>query len=299
MSAPLITVQLCTYNRRALLGRVMNALFDQDLDPGEYEIVLVDDGSNDGSYEEVIAALRPTCALHVIRQRNAGLARGRNAGLLRARGGIVLFMDDDVLATRGLLSAHLRFHRAHARAICRGAVINVASFEALPPPRYGVRNYSGAYFWTTNVSVPRQLIDEAGRFDERFREYGWEDLELGYRLRRMHVPSILATDALVYHYKPAPRRDQFAGMVKQARAQARTAVQFYEKHPHWRIAVATGQIGPLLMWSAVARAAGWPRVLERLARREDERPPSALQRWAAARLARAAYYEELAKARMA
>lgn len=298
MAAPRITVQLCTYNRHGLLGRVMEALFDQDLDPSEYEIVLVDDGSTDGSYENVIAKLRPTCALHVVRQRNAGLASGRNAGLARARGAIVMFMDDDVLATRGLLSAHLRFHAAHARAICRGAVINVASFDALPPARYGPGNYSGAYFWTTNVSVPRTLVEEAGGFDERFREYGWEDLELGYRLRRMRVPSVLAKDALVYHYKPPPRRDQFAGLAKQARAQARTAVVFLEKHPHWRVALATGQIAPLLLMSGAARAAGWPRVLERLAAPSDDRPPTALARWAAGRLARAAYYEELAKARM-
>ena len=60
---PLITVQICTYNRRALLGQVMNALFSQDLDPALYEIVLVDDGSSDGTYEHVIRGLRPPCAL--------------------------------------------------------------------------------------------------------------------------------------------------------------------------------------------------------------------------------------------
>jgi glycosyltransferase involved in cell wall biosynthesis len=146
MKMPIITVQLCTYNRRALLGRVMAALFAQDLDPDDYEIVLVDDGSTDGTYESVIGTLRPTCALTVVRQRNAGLARGRNAGIARARGEFIMFMDDDVLATPGLLSAHLRCHRAHARAICRGAVINVASFDELPPARYTWRNYSGAYF---------------------------------------------------------------------------------------------------------------------------------------------------------
>jgi glycosyltransferase involved in cell wall biosynthesis len=80
-----MTVQMCTYNRRALLGRVLAALFDQDLDPSAYEIVLVDDGSTDGSYEEVIARLSPPCALHVVRQQNAGLARGRNVGIARAR----------------------------------------------------------------------------------------------------------------------------------------------------------------------------------------------------------------------
>ena len=300
MNAPLISVQLCTYNRRALLGRVMDALFAQDLDPAHYEIVLVDDGSTDGSYEAVIDKLRPSCALTVVRQRNAGLAAGRNAGILRARGDIMMFMDDDVLATPGLLRAHLRFHAAQRRAICRGGVINVSSFDELPEAKYSWHNYSGAYCWTTNVSVPRALLAEAGAFDESFREYGWEDLDLGYRLRRMGVPSILARDALVYHYKPATQPATFAAMARQARAQARTAVQFLDKHPHWRIALATGQVAPALWWSGVVRAAGWPKLLAAVAGgSEGGHMPIAVRRWAAARFARAAYYEELTSARAA
>jgi GT2 family glycosyltransferase len=299
MKAPLITVQLCTYNRRALLGRVMAALFAQDLDPDDYEIVLVDDGSTDGTYESVISTLHPPCALTVVRQRNAGLACGRNAGIARARGEFIMFMDDDVLATPRLLSAHLRCHQAHASAICRGAVINVASFDELPPARYTWRNYSGAYFWTTNVSVPLQLLREAGGFDERFREYGWEDLDLGLRLRHMGVPSILAKDALVYHYKPPVQPAGFAGMARQARAQARTAVQFIEKHPHWRVALATGQVAPALWWSSVARGLGWPKLLAAVAGGDTDADaiPIGVRRWAASRLARAEYFSELARAR--
>lgn len=296
---PDITVQLCTYNRRSLLGSVLDALFHQDLAPDRYEIVLVDDGSTDGTYEAVLAALAPPCRFTLVRQRNAGLAAGRNAGILRARGRIIVFMDDDVLATPGLLAAHLRFHERHADAICRGAVINVASFEQLPPAVYGMKNFSAAYFWTTNVSAPLALVRSAGGFDERFREYGWEDLELGFRLRRRGVPSILARDALVYHYKPPLRPTQFDGLAAQARAQARTARQFLAKHPHWRIALATGQMTPQLWWSALTRRSGWPRLLHSIAAPgEDEtRLPLSIRRWAAQRFARAAYFEELHRKR--
>lgn len=296
--APLITVQLCTYNRKALLGTVLRALFNQTLDADRYEIVVVDDGSADGTYEEVLRPLQPPCAFHLVRQRNAGLAAGRNAGIARARGQIVLFMDDDVLATPGLLAAHVRFHAARAGAICRGAVINVSSFEDLPPPVYSARHYSGAYFWTTNVSAPLRLIQAAGGFDERFREYGWEDLELGFRLRARGVRSILARDALVYHYKPPLQPGQFPNAARQARAQARTALQFLHKHPHWRIALATGLMRPQLWWSAVARRSGWPLLLEKIAAPAQSATslPLSVRRWAAQRWARAAYYEELSRA---
>ena len=293
---PTLTVQLCTYNRHALLGRVLAALFHQDLDPEEYEIVLVDDGSNDGTYEDVLRELRPPCAFYLVRQSNAGLARGRNVGIERARGEFILFMDDDVLATPGLLSAHVRFHRTVNDAICRGVAINVESFDALPAPSYSLRNYSGAYFWTTNVSVPMALLERAGRFDERFREYGWEDLELGFRLRSMGIPSVLTREAVVYHYKPKLEPGQFDRVARQARAQARTAKVFFEKHPNWRIALATGQVEPMLFWSRVARRSGWPRLLHRIAAPSvlHNGWPLGLRRWAATRFARSAYYAELA-----
>jgi len=298
-AAPAITVQLCTYNRRSLLPAVLEALFGQDLDPDRYEIVLVDDGSTDGTYEHVLRSLRPPCAFHLVRQRNAGLAAGRNAGIARARGDNILFMDDDVLATPGLLSAHVRFHERNPNAICRGGVINVASLRQLPPAVYSAKNYSGAYFWTTNVSAPLALIKTAGGFDERFREYGWEDLELGFRLRRLGIPSILARDALVYHYKPPLEPAQFASIARQARAQARTAVQFLNKHPHWRIALATGLVEPQLWWSAVARRSGWPKLLEKVAAPSSAqtRIPMSVRRWAAQRWGRAAYFEELSQTR--
>lgn len=290
-----LSVQLCTFNRRRLIGRVLDALFHQDLDPDTYEIVLVDDGSTDGSYEEVLSRLSPPCAFQLVRQRNAGLARGRNVGVERARGEIILFMDDDVLATKSLLSEHVAFHRRHGRSICRGVAINVEDFDHLPKPAYSLRNYSGAYFWTTNVSAPRTLVEEAGRFDERFREYGWEDLELGLRLRNMGVPSILDRDAVVFHHKPPVGPEQFGAMARQARAQARTARQFLDKHPHFRVALATGQIAPLMWWSRIARLGGWPKILEGVARPGEAAGvwPLSVRRWAAQRLARSDYYDEL------
>jgi hypothetical protein len=106
-------------------------------------------------------------------------------------------------------------------------------------------------------------------------------------------------DAVVYHYKPPLGPGQFARVARQARAQARTAIQFLDKHPHWRIALATGQIAPALLWSQVAKRSGWPALLEKIAQPEQEHGtwPLGVRRWAAARLARSAYYDELTRGR--
>ena len=88
-------------------------------------------------------------------------------------------------------------------------------------------------------------------------------------------------------------------MACQARAQARTAIQFLDKHPHWRVALATGQIGPALWWSGVVRSIGWPQLLDAIAtgNGDGRALPMDVRRWAAARYARAEYYAELVRAR--
>ncbi len=235
------TIQLCTYNRAALLERVLDACFEQSVPNDAYEVVVVNDGSSDATPDVIERArAHATCAFHVIDQRNLGLAKGRNAGIARASGERIIFIDDDVLPLPNFVEEHLRSHRSRPLAIVRGGAINVESFNDLPPPIWRVKDYSGNFFWTTNVSVPLATIRAIGGFNETFSEYGWEDIDVGLRLRFGGVKAIFNKHALVYHWKPRPRSGNVEKMVRQARAQARTAVQLIKIHPHWRAFLATG-----------------------------------------------------------
>jgi len=235
------TIQLCTYNRAQLLGRVLDACFEQTTGSSEYEVVLVNDGSTDETPAVIAGAqTRATCPFTVVNQPNGGLAKARNAGLARSAGQRVILIDDDVLPLPNFVEEHLRSHAAHATAIVRGAAINVENFDVLPAPLYSWRNYSGNYFWTTNVSVPLATLRAVGGFNESFAEYGWEDIDVGLRLRFAGVKAVFNPRAIVYHYKPRPQAADVEKMVRQARAQARTAVQLARLHPHWRTYLATG-----------------------------------------------------------
>ncbi|MDQ2908058.1 MAG: glycosyltransferase family 2 protein [Candidatus Eremiobacteraeota bacterium] len=266
MTLPLrATIQLCTYNRAHLLGRVLDACFEQTVPRDCYEVVLVDDGSADDTPQVIAAAqARAACLFTVVVQSNAGLARARNAGIARARGERIIFIDDDVLPVPSFVAAHLASHRRAPRAIVRGAVINSESFERLPTPTWSLANYSGNFFWTSNVSVPLATLRSVGNFSEAFREYGWEDIELGLRLRAAGVRAVFNRYALAFHYKPRPGSSDIAGMLRRARAQARTAVQLRRMHPSWRVRLATGEDPLQLALHRAFRAAG---VLERLERR--------------------------------
>ncbi len=292
------TLQLCTYNRAALLARVLEACFEQTVAPDDYEIVLVDDGSRDDT-PEVIERLRPLarCRFEVIAQPNAGLARARNAGIARARGERIIFIDDDILPMPTFVAEHLRAGAADPAGIVRGAVINTASFDLLPPPYWSPLNYSGNFFWTSNVSVGLARLRAVGAFDDSFTEYGWEDIELGLRLRAAGTRARFNPKAVVFHYKPRPRAADVPKMVRQARAQARTAERLRALHPNWRVVLATGDNPVQRLANRVVSRLLPPRRLERVVGDQTaDRELGALQLLAARTLASEAYFEELARA---
>jgi glycosyltransferase involved in cell wall biosynthesis len=295
-----LTIQLCTYKRPHLLARVLEACFDQAVPPDAYDVVLVNDGSPDDT-PAVIERVRPSarCRFTVIHQANAGLARARNAGLARSTGERIAFIDDDVLPTPVFVAEHLRSDERHGDVIVRGAVINTASFDYLPPPVWSVANYSANYFWTSNVSVRRARLDRAGGgFDDAFAEYGWEDIELGMRLRELGTRAVFNRLAVAFHFKPPPQGTNVAGMLRQVRAQARTAVQLERKHPHWRVALAVGDTAPQRWLGKTVARSGIGRYLEPLLlNAADDRPLGVVQRAAVGVLATQTYYDELLRAR--
>jgi glycosyltransferase involved in cell wall biosynthesis len=295
---PRLTIQLCTYKRAALLERVLEALFDQTVPDDALEIVLVNDGSPDNT-NEIIERVRPLarCTFTTIVQPNGGLAKARNAGIARATGERICFIDDDVLPTPVFAAEHLASDAKHGDVIVRGAVINTASFDDLPVPLWTPANYSGNYFWTSNVSLRRARLDRVGgRFDETFTEYGWEDIELGMRLRAIGTRGVFNRFAVAFHHKPPPAATNVDGILRQVRAQARTAIQLRAKHPHWRVDLAIGTTRPQRVLGAVVARSGIARVIEPIVRSSaGDGPLSLPQRLATQLLATDAYYDEIAR----
>jgi glycosyltransferase involved in cell wall biosynthesis len=259
---------------------------------------------NDGSQDETPAVIEraqrlATCRFTVIHQPNGGLAKARNSGIAQATGERIAFIDDDVLPTPVFAAEHLRSDERDGDVVVRGAVINTESFDALPVPVWTLRNYSANWFWTSNVSVRRARLDAAGgRFDESFSEYGWEDIELGLRLRALGTKAVFNRRAVAFHWKPRPKGTNVAGMLRQVRAQARTAVRLEQLHPGWRVALAIGDTPPQRLLGDALRKSALIAPLTRIVGESERDERLSLPRLAAARLlASAAYYEELARAK--
>ncbi|MDQ7824159.1 MAG: glycosyltransferase [Candidatus Eremiobacteraeota bacterium] len=236
---PCFSLVICTRNRKELLEGAIKTLDDQKFPSAGYEILVVDDGSEDGT-DELVMTMKTRCALRYLKRTWGGRAATRNYGIQEARGDVIIFVDDDILAPPDFIAEHARFHRMFPRAVVRGPIINIDRYEFPRDIKAGLTDFSQAFFCTCNVSVPRRELQDVGGFDESFVEYGYEDNEVGWRLRQRGLKARFNTKAIIYHYKPRKREEDLPAMIRTAQELARSAVMYYEKHPDLKVRLATG-----------------------------------------------------------
>jgi len=238
-----VSVVIPTYNRRSILEKCLLALEQQAL-PSEveaYEVIVVDDGSTDGTPTWLKDEASRFPHVRMVEQEHGGPAEGRNRGVDHARGDVIVFIDSDLVVTESFLACHARAlrrcwqRRGDRLCFTYGAVINTANFEHPTTEPHKLQDLSWAYFATGNVAIDREVLERSGLFDVGFRLYGWEDLELGERLRQMGVELVKCPEAVGYHWHPALRLEQVPDLVRIERERARMGLVFYRKHPTRRV----------------------------------------------------------------
>jgi glycosyltransferase involved in cell wall biosynthesis len=293
-----ITVGLCSRNRKETLRKVLLTLADQSIHPDRYEVVLIDDGSTDGT-GEMVASLDLPYRLTYGYQPHSALATARNHGIRLCRGEIMLYIDDDVLADHCLLEEHLRSHDGHPRCVVNGWVNHIEDDRIPERPKFTMADISTSFFWTSNVSVRVEHLLEAGMFDESFKEYGWEDQELGLRLMAIGLVRKTNYKAVGYHIKKPPTTSNIEGALRQAEAKARTALHYIKLHPRQRTRFSTGTHPPRLAWAAFTNSGG---LLEKYCRSrlgldspglEDGKRLTSHQAWCLKQLSTIHYFRQL------
>jgi glycosyltransferase involved in cell wall biosynthesis/GT2 family glycosyltransferase len=236
MNLPTISVVVPTYNRREQLRLTLDALAAQAGLEQRPEVIVVSDGSSDGT-DEFLASPDVPLPVVALTQRNAGPAAARNHGVRAATGDIVLFVDDDVVPAPDLIAAHLRHHASTAGddTVVIGPMNMPQDGSALSPwcaweqdmldKQYdamvqGQWCATARQFYTANASLARRHLLAAGGFDESFRRA--EDVELAYRLAAGGLRFTFADDAVVFHH--AER--SFASWLDNARSYGRNDVIF-------------------------------------------------------------------------
>lgn len=246
---PELTVLVCTYQRRDTLSRCLRS-FEEQTAAGRYELVVVNDGSTDGT-RELLDGWDFRVPARIVHRENGGLSAARNTGLEVARGRYVLLVNDDTIADAELVERHLE---AHAREtgevavlgtfeqpeeVLDGALMRVLENDTLvfcfSQLRPGERHDWNA-FWTCNVSVSTEAVRAVGCFDESFRHYGCEDTDLAIRLHQRGIEVVYEPEARANH-------DHVLDLDDLERRNTTTAaawVRLFRKHPaaldhpYWR-----------------------------------------------------------------
>ena len=235
MPEPLVSVVVSTYNRPAGLERLLSSLRGQDLAADDFEVIVVDNGSEPATAATLARqAAHPGLQLRCVRHESTlGPAGGRNSGWRLARAALVAFTDDDCAPGPGWLAAGLRAHAEHPAAVIQGATRPDPRDLGADGPlsRTVLVDSLGPQYEACNIFYPRELLEALDGFDARFGTVpAGEDTDLAWRAIAHGAPTVMAQDALVYHsIEPVGMR----GMLRFARRWG-PATRLFAEHPQTR-----------------------------------------------------------------
>ncbi len=216
LQMPRISVTIATYRRRELLEQVIHAVENQSIARDQYEVIVCDSASGDGTSELMSGLMADYSNLVYIDLDVNTLAAKRNAGLRQARADLVIFLDDDAIPLPGFVAAHLAAHKDRENQficgnvrfpvdwIARSNYFRFRDSRHLGPARPEIDPDDIPYHMIVvmNGSFRREdILTRVGVVNEEFQRYGGEDYEFGYRMARAGLTIRFAPDAIVEHYE--------------------------------------------------------------------------------------------------
>lgn len=253
-----------TYNNRILLKNTLEALnYQEGFGPEDYEVIIADDGSSDLT-QEFIQGVNTNYTfqyLYLERCNQSSRARTRNAGWKKATGEIVVFIDSDILVQKNYLQELDRCFRLNRPMIVLGSRLmlsqpvrfedistgNVFLNHPFQPEHYEMLESRFYHFekasyntnamlcpwlivYSCNLAVPKVWLERTGGFDENYKGWGLEDLDLGYALYSQGLVIINNSKLEVLHQFHGKAND-FAIEQNQILGYEKNIDYFIEKFP--------------------------------------------------------------------
>jgi GT2 family glycosyltransferase len=211
---------LPTYQRRDALKAALEALHDQQIPPTwRIRIIICDDGASKntqsvvGQFSWVGQWISPV----ILTLDHLGRSGARNAGIRVSDANVIFLLADDIFLQPDALTQHLQFHDEH-EAIEHASLGYVMWDPCIYPSplmewmTHGGQqnNYDavlgsvtcdpGSFFYGSHISVKREFFQQ-NLFNESITAYGWEDLELGSRLKALGLVLYVLHEAIGLHSK--------------------------------------------------------------------------------------------------
>jgi glycosyltransferase involved in cell wall biosynthesis len=206
----LISVIIPCYNQTKTISLLLSSLEAQTLGKNDFEVIVADDASTDGSADILRNYNGPLHLTTIFAEKNGGRARARNIAASKAAGRFLLFLDGDMTASAVLLQEHLRNQQKTANLVCLGKMVPAPAFESDMLSWYRISRGAqkiragnplpAEYFATGNVSLPAALFKKAGPFNESYQGWGGEDIEMGYQLANAGARFVMAESAVSCHH---------------------------------------------------------------------------------------------------
>jgi glycosyltransferase involved in cell wall biosynthesis len=256
---PFVSVVIPTYNRKDILCLTLSALAKQNYP--NYEIIVVDDGSDDGSDKMIQSLRKKHLFIRYCRQKKKGfrVARARNLGGRLAKGEFLVFLNDDIVALPDLIASHVRalekfdFILGYTAAYFGKETYDIDEIKRavdsekleevriikefrhdlfVNPKKKSSKcrkNISGN-FVATNFSTHTKLFQE-NHFSEFFFGWGVEDEEYGYRLLKKNYTIKLDRDCMGLHMPHLEER--LVGIYTEVKVLAllRNLLKFFDIYP--------------------------------------------------------------------
>ncbi|HET6271944.1 MAG TPA: glycosyltransferase family A protein [Bacteroidota bacterium] len=227
MSDIRISVVIPTHNRKQLLLQCLGSLERQSLEMDRFEVIVVDDGSTDGTTEELNRRSH-AFAFNCLRIENSGPSQARNAGAAVVRGKYIAFTEDDVIVDEDWLKNGLMLLESKSLAMLEGRTVyahnrkDVRRFERTQRPS----------FIPCNLFVRKGVFDRLGGYDPAFydaktRLYFREDADFGFRVLAAGLRTAIGMDVLVEH---PPQFTSLSSCFRHVRRYVFDPL-LYRKHP--------------------------------------------------------------------
>ena len=234
-----LTVVIPTYNRAPILEKCLEALAAQTISSRSFQVVVADDGSTDDTKERVQRFEGNIFReVRYIRQPNSGQNAARNRAVREADGNILLFINDDTVASPTMIDEHRQYHEKYPEeSVAVLGRITISPEVPLTP--FAKLHLDSGYalwegkteldwhaFYTCNVSMKKAFLIKNGPFDEDMR-YN-DDLEMAERLSHKGLRIIYNPHAVGFHYHYLSERSY----LDLAKLSGRTLAVWYKKSPH-------------------------------------------------------------------
>lgn len=216
-----LSIIVCTYNRDDVLEACLNSLFEQTAKPDTFEVIIVDNNSNDSTSDISNSYIQKYPNFRHVIETKQGLSHARNRGFEEAKGRYVGYIDDDAKAEKNWVETALKIIETEKPDIFGGPIDPF--YEGNKPDwlkdiynsysKYSESGYIANVFLSgSNIFFDKQLLVDYGGFDP---EFGMKGKHPGYheetaflmRAHKDHKKVYYSLDLLVYHLVPKRKQN--------------------------------------------------------------------------------------------